>query len=186
MKYRVLIVSHCFLNDAVKLMNQDVGEQANEKKLKQEFLQYAIREGIELVQLPCPEFLIYGSLRWGHAVSQFDNPFFRDRVDEMLKPIILQIKEYLKYPERFEMIGILGIDGSPSCGVNFTYDGEWGGEFYSNTHLEETFATMKRVNQMGILMDEFKLLLEKESIEIPFYGLENYPYQNKFHSMDNL
>ena len=117
MKQKILFVSHCFLNDAAKLKHQNLEAQQSERISKRAFLKQILDSDIELIQLPCPEFLLYGSNRWGHAVSQFDTPFFRKEAERMLEPFVMQIEEYLSSPERFELLGIVGIDGSPSCGV---------------------------------------------------------------------
>ena len=37
----------------------------------------------------------------GHAVSQFDTPFFRKETERMLESFVMQIEEYLSSPERF-------------------------------------------------------------------------------------
>lgn len=46
----------------------------------------------------------------------------------MLLPIVMQLEEYAAYPDRYDILGVYGINGSPSCGVDYTYDGDWGGE----------------------------------------------------------
>lgn len=33
------------------------------------------------------------------------------------------MKEYLAHPERFRLLGVVGVDGSPSCGVDYTSAG---------------------------------------------------------------
>ena len=44
----------------------------------------------------------------------------------MLLPIVMQLEEYAAYPDRYDILGVYGINGSPSCGVDYTYDGDWG------------------------------------------------------------
>ncbi len=176
MKYKILITCHCFLNDAVKLMHQDMSEQSSEKRIKEKIIKRMMDNHVEILQLPCPEFMIYGSRRWGHASSQFDNPFFREYTKDMLKPYLLQIKEYISRPEVFELLGVLGIDGSPSCGVDFTYDGEWEGEFSSHPDLQHSFESIRKEEKSGVLIDVFREMLQDESIEIPFYSFDTFPY----------
>lgn len=174
-KQKILIVSHCFLNDAAKLRNQEENAQAEERLSKRVFLKKMLTDGVELIQLPCPEFLLYGSNRWGHAASQFDTPYFRKEARAMLTPIILQLQEYAKYPNRFEILGILGIDGSPSCGVNYTYDGDWGGELTNGTDLKNTLNNLKKVQKPGIFMSVFKEMLLEHHLPMNIYSLESYP-----------
>lgn len=173
MKQKILFVSHCFLNDGAKLKNQDSLEMEKERKKKREFLKKILDDGVEIIQLPCPEFILYGTDRWGHAASQFDTAFFRKESRKMLEPILLQIEEYLAHSDRFEIIGVLGINGSPSCGVEFTYDGNWGGELGSNENLPETLATLKKEEKPGIFMRTLQEMIAGHGYEIPFYSLES-------------
>lgn len=72
---KIVFVSHCALNTAAKVQRSaQEGEQ--EEKLRREFLHRVVDQGIQLIQLPCPEFTLYGASRWGHVKEQFDNPFF--------------------------------------------------------------------------------------------------------------
>ena len=173
MKQKILFVSHCFLNDGAKLKNQNLSEMERERKNKREFLKKILDADIEIIQLPCPEFILYGPNRWGHAMSQFDTAFFRKESRKMLEPFLLEIEEYSSYPEKFEIIGIVGIDGSPSCGVNFTYDGEWGGEFCGNTNLANTLSSLKREEKQGVFMRVFQDMLIEQGYEIAFYSMED-------------
>lgn len=175
MKQRIVILSHCFLNDGTKLSNQDKEEQGKEKKAKVELIKKWLDSDVEMIQLPCPEFLVYGSKRWGHASSQFDNPFFRKASREMLEPIIMQIEEYLSDKERFEILGVVGINGSPSCGVSFTYDGKWGGEMGGNPELQDTLDSIKQEQRPGVFIDVIKEMLQEKNIELPFYSIETFP-----------
>lgn len=174
MKQQLLIVSHCFLNDAAKLKNQPISDFTKERERKRTFLKQMISQGIELIQLPCPELLLYGCNRWGHAASQFDTPHFRLEVRRMLEPLIMQLEEYSAYPDRFEILGILGIDGSPSCGVNFTYDGNWGGEFSGNEQLSQTLNTLSKVAKRGIFMEILKEMLHEKHLPVKLYSLETF------------
>ena len=91
MKQKIVIVSHCFLNDAAKLRNQDAADMEQERTKKRSFLRELLERGIEVIQLPCPEFILYGCNRWGHAASQFDTPHFRQEARNMLLPIVMQL-----------------------------------------------------------------------------------------------
>ena len=143
-----------------------------EREEKRKFLHRILEMGIEVIQLPCPEFWLYGSNRWGHAASQFDTPFFRQQVKKMLGSYVLQWKEYKTYQKRFEILGIVGIDGSPSCGVNYTYDGEWGGEFSGNPDIGGMLKTIKKEEKSGIMIQVLKEMMREEQIDIPLYSME--------------
>lgn len=180
MKQKILFVSHCFLNDAAKLKNQNFEEQQSERAAKRSFLKYALDCDVELIQLPCPEFILYGSNRWGHAASQFNTSFFRKESRHLLEPFIMQIEEYLSHPERFEILGILGIDGSPSCGIHYTYDGNWGGELNGNSNLAQSLHSLSKTDCPGIFMEIFQQILREHNLNIPFFSLETFSFmQNK-------
>ena len=71
----LLIVSHCILNHAAKV-EQDEAELAGEYKIREELLQLVLKKDVQLFQMPCPEFIMYGSQRWGHVKNQFQHPFY--------------------------------------------------------------------------------------------------------------
>lgn len=68
----LLIVSHCILNHAAKV-EQDEAELAGEYKIREELLQLVLKKDVQLFQMPCPEFIMYGSQRWGHVKNQFQH-----------------------------------------------------------------------------------------------------------------
>lgn len=168
---KVLIVSHCILNTASKVHNTKKTILCEDLRRK-ELMHWIIDNDIQLLQLPCPEFTLYGSSRWGHTQEQFDNPFFREHCQKILKPIITQLKEY-KNSNQFEVLGVLGINGSPSCGIAYTCSNNtWGGEFSSNEDIEAIIKTVHCKNDMGIFMKEFYYLLDQERISLNFVGLD--------------
>lgn len=150
----IIFVSHCILNTAsmVELYNKEDIEA--EEKLRLKFLSKAIEKGIQIIQLPCPEFLMYGSSRWGHVSNQFDNPFFKDNCRKILKPILDQFDEYYNHSEKFNILGIVGIDGSPSCGVDYTsYSEKWFGSFLGRDDLEDSINDVSLYEGNGIFIN---------------------------------
>lgn len=167
---KILLVSHCLLNTASKLKSYDKSEMKAEDGLRKEIIKTALDNDIHLLQLPCPEFLQYGYRRWGHTYDQFNNVFFRERCREMLKPIILQVKEYLENDSEFEIVGVLGIDGSPSCGVKYTCRAPWGGEF-SGRDVTDVLHACHLEEGSGVLMETLKKMLDEEGITLKMEGL---------------
>ncbi len=166
----IIFVSHCVLNIASKVVMYNETEMAAEEDLRRRFVSKAVSQGVQLVQLPCPEFIMYGSRRWGHVSEQFDTPFFRSQCRKLLEDYMLQIKEYLSN-DRFRILGIVGIDGSPSCGVDYTCYGTWGGNLSDRDDLGDCIATSRLGTGKGILMDEFSKLLKEQGVEVPMVGL---------------
>ena len=164
---KILIVSHCLLNTASKVERFKEESVRSEEQLRREVLREAVDSGVQLLQLPCPEFVMYGSLRWGHTYEQFDNTFYRSRCRELLEPVVQQLKEYMADKERFR---ILGIDGSPSCGVRYTCRGQWGGEF-GGRDLEPVLKDVRLEKGQGVLMEVLGEMLSENGLELPMEGL---------------
>lgn len=171
-KQKILFVSHCIFNTSAKVCRNIPIEKNSEEKSRKDFLVKAIEANIQFVQLPCPEFTLYGPLRWGHVQNQFDNPFFREHCRKSLVPILLQMQAYLQVPERFDLLGIVGINASPSCGVTRTCKGSWGGEFSGNTNLEKTLSDVVSVPEPGVFMDIFITEMDKLGIKLPIMALD--------------
>lgn len=160
---KIIFVAHCILNTASKVVLYNKEEIESEEALRLKFLDEAIKKGIQIIQLPCPELTLYGLKRWGHVSDQFDNPFFRRHSKNILIPIIDQLKEYSNNDE-IEILGIVGIDGSPSCGVDYTCKADWYGSFDGRTDLEETLSKCSLVKANGIFIDELRKLLKEEGL----------------------
>lgn len=94
------------MNTASKVERFKEESVRSEEQLRREVLREAVDSGVQLLQLPCPEFVMYGSLRWGHTYEQFDNTFYRSRCRELLEPVVQQLKEYMADKERFRILGI--------------------------------------------------------------------------------
>lgn len=162
---KIIFVSHCILNTASKVVLYNQDEIDAEEALRLKFMRKVIENGVQVIQLPCAEFSLYGAKRWGHVSDQFDNIFFRNYCRQILTPIINQLIEYLDNPEFFEVLGIVGIDGSPSCGVDYTCQANWYGSFESRQGLQETLDTCKMVNKPGIFMDVLKQMLKENKLD---------------------
>ena len=171
-RQKILFVSHCIFNTSAKVCRNIPIEKNSEEKSRKDFLVKAIEANIQFIQLPCPEFTLYGPLRWGHMQNQFDNPFFREHCRESLVPIFLQMQAYLQVPERFDVLGIVGINGSPSCGVTRTCKGSCGGEFSGKTDFEETMSSMVSSPEPGVFIDVLKTEMEKLGIKLPIMALD--------------
>ena len=91
-------------------------------------------------------------------------------VAQMLQPVILQVKEYLENDTEFESVGVLGIDGSPSCGVKYTCRAPWGGEF-SGRDVTDVLHSCHLEEGSGVLMETLKKMLEEEGISLQMEGL---------------
>ena len=157
----ILIVSHCILNNAAKVA-QDESGLAEEYAQRNALMQAVTDKGVQLIQLPCPEFILYGAKRWGHVKDQFDNPFFRAQCRAMLEPVMMQLEEYAHHPERFRLLGVVSVEGSPSCGHALTCRADWGGELEGG----EPLPSVSTANEPGVFMEVLESMLSERNLDI--------------------
>lgn len=166
----IYIVSHCILNTSSKVKHIINSDYINEENSRKRFLDKIINESGQIVQLPCPEFLMYGANRNGFARCQFNNPFYKENCKEILKPYIMQIEEYVSNQKDFSICAIVGINGSPSCGIDFSYDAE-------NPEGEAELAKNKTPfmnNKKGVFMETLEQMLREKNIEIKFIPINQF------------
>lgn len=97
---------------------------------------------IGILQLPCPEFTYLGERRPPMTKVEYDTEEYHLHCRKLAIPMVNQIDEYVK--NDYEIIGLIGIQGSPSC---------------------------DRLGQGGIFMEEFIGLLEKENIHLKVFDI---------------
>jgi len=168
---KIFAVSHCILNTASKV-HQDESLLQEEYAQRSRFLRLALEQNIQLLQLPCPEFFLYGSRRWGHVRSQFDHPVFRGSCRELFKPVLMQLQEYASDPGAFDVLGIVSVEGSPSCGYALTCEADWGGELEAGSRAERTLPPVQMVNRPGVFMEIVDQSLRENGLSIPIYSLQ--------------
>lgn len=172
-KQKILFVSHCILNTASKVIRAESESFTTEAVVRKAFLQSCLNNEIQLIQLPCPEFTLYGPCRWGHVKDQFDHVFFRDHCTNILGPYIQQLQTYLaEGSKRFEVLGIIGVEGSPSCGVERSCSGAWGGEFSHRDDLTGVLLGVHTVPEAGVFIEVLTTMLNDSGITLPIIGLD--------------
>lgn len=162
-KGEIIVVCHCILNCNSKVEGLSCNKGVNNISLK------ILNSGYGIIQLPCPEMIMYGIKRWGHVKEQFDTPFFRNQCKLMLEPYIKQFENYIK--NKYKIKAIIAIDGSPSCGYNKTCSSEtWFGELSQSNNLSEKIKNIKMINEKGVFIEELEKLLSENNLEIPIIG----------------
>lgn len=151
---KIAVVAHCILNQ-----NSRVLGLAERPCAITEIVEFLIRNDIGVIQMPCPELSYAGILRRGQTKDQYDNAMFRRHCRKIVKEIVDQIREYARCGINTKIV--IGVDGSPSCGVNET----------SRGNPCKNMAEHERVKGSGILIEELRLALRKKKISIPFYGI---------------
>ncbi|MGL4425956.1 MAG: CD3072 family TudS-related putative desulfidase [Cetobacterium sp.] len=164
---KIIIVSHCILNQ-----NCVVKPYAKNQNHFLDFIKSSIQNGVGIVQLPCPEMTLLGLKRWGHVKEQFQYPHFIEVSKQMLYPILTTVKEYIR--NDYEILGVYGISGSPSCGVDKSCSSDWNGEASCYKDLDDILNRVKLVNESGVFMEVFKELLENENISLNFSDVDDW------------
>jgi predicted secreted protein len=116
----VCYLAHCLLN-----ANAKVDEGARCAGVFSPVVQVLRDHGCTIRQMPCPELAFAGTRRFWAVREQYDTPAFRGHCERLAGPVAAQIRADLEAGRR---VLIVGIDGSPSMGVEVTAaSDEWGG-----------------------------------------------------------
>ncbi|HEY7446307.1 MAG TPA: hypothetical protein VH701_28050 [Vicinamibacterales bacterium] len=179
-----MFLSHCLLNANTRYLGG-----AGRRGSVAEIVQPCLEHGIGIVQLPCPEEHAWGgvlkrwllgfygadaSLSFRLRAALFPLMLFYTRREyrKLARQVANQIQDYLA--SGFEVLGVIGVDGSPSCGLQTTMN------------LERAFVQVGRLQPVATAADVtaivrgnaiggrglFVALLEKElrrrSLKVPF------------------
>ena len=151
---RIAIVAHCILNQ-----NSRVLGLAERSSMITEIVEFLMRKKMGIVQMSCPELIYAGVSRQPQTKDQYDTAMFRSHCRKIANEIVDQIQDYEKCGISTEIV--IGVDGSPSCGVNETSKGS----------TCENMSKHERVKGSGILIEELHFALKERKISIPFYGI---------------
>ena len=156
----VVFVAHCVLNQ-----NSISDGTADYPGSIREILELLCASDVGIVQLPCPELICLGLDRgnvYGSASPVVEeNTRIRgmmgsdsaaEKLKRLVDDVVLQISEYLKYG--FEIRGIVGINRSPSCGVETT----------SKDNME--------VEGEGVFIETLRNELDIKGIKIKMVGIK--------------
>ena len=157
---KVIFIAHCFLNQN-SISDGTAAYPAAFKEISKIFL----NADIGIIQMPCPELCCLGLDRGNingadmpvvventriRAEMKKDTP--NTRLDHLVDYIIYQILEYMKYG--FEVVGIIGANRSPNCGVDTTSDNN------------------AEVKGNGLFIEKISSRLSEKNIFIPMIGLK--------------
>jgi predicted secreted protein len=122
-------------------------------------------------QLPCPETAFRGLNRWGMTREQYDQPAFRRHCRRLLEPCLDQIEALLR--DGCVLQALVGVDGSPSCGMFRTCTGYRGGEISSpSTDAAGQVGGLAMVPGHGVFMEELLSMLKERGIDAPAMAVD--------------
>lgn len=163
---RVLAVCHCLLNS-----NAKVYPLAACPGVQLEALRPYLDAGVGLVQLPCPETALLGLNRWGMTREQYDQPALRRAMRDMLQPSLDQLEAFTR--AGYEIVGLVGVDGSPNCGVRVTCEGFQGGEPGApEVDLPGQLGCLRAVPGQGVFMQALTAMAEERGLRLPLMAVD--------------
>lgn len=157
---KVVFAAHCFLNQ-----NSISDGTAVYPAAFKNLVDFFLNADIGIVQMPCPEFcclgLDRGNIHGANSPVVIENTRIRTEMKEdeankklikLADYVVQQIMEYDKFG--FEIVGIIGANRSPNCGVDTTSDNN------------------EEISGMGLFIEEISHQLSKADISIPLIGLK--------------
>jgi predicted secreted protein len=157
---RIVVLAHCLLNQ-----NSISDGTADFPAQFREVVDLSMDHRIGIVQLPCPEFLCLGLDRGDRNGASRDLLRENSRIRNLMespeniakleieaRKIADQLAEYRKHG--FDIAGLIGINRSPSCGVETTTTGD------------------REVPGKGVLMEILLLELAGRGIDVEAIGIK--------------
>jgi len=142
---RVVLVPHCAANQNARLPGC-----AERPAAVVELVAGLMDRRIGICQMPCPELMVLGLDREGvNIYDALDAPAARAACRRMARDLCRQVRQYLD--GGVAVLGVLGKNGSPSCGV------------------EETWRE-RRGPGMGVFVQELAAELTERGIALPLAG----------------
>jgi predicted secreted protein len=150
----VVVLAHCLLNANTRL--QGIAKWPGARA---DVLGPYIEQGVGIIQLPCPEASLFGMRRWAATREQYDTTAFRRHCRALASDVVDTI-ETLAH-DGCDIEAVVGVQGSPSCGVLETSEGFSGGP------IDEE-QTSERVAGTGIFMQELRSMLAERNLDVRF------------------
>lgn len=160
---KIVFVSHCVLNQ-----NAKVRGIATFPGVIQPLLEVIVRSGAGIYQMPCPEMLYMGAMRWGHVKDQYDSPMFRRHCRSIADTVLDAAEDYRR--SGYRICGFVMIDGSPVCGLKKVpqprQDGQmWGGMVWQ-------LPEQQIVQGVGVFCNQLLIGVGDRGMnEIPFHSI---------------
>ena len=158
---KVIFTAHCFLNQ-----NSISDGTAVYPACFKGLIDCLTENDIGIIQMPCPELMCLGLDRKNPAGA--DSPVTAEntrirrvileednyaRLEQLADLVIFQILEYRKHD--FDILGIIGANRSPNCGVETTSDND------------------EEVPGKGLFMELLGKKLSENGIVLPMWGIKS-------------
>ncbi|MEA1929046.1 MAG: hypothetical protein U9N73_12640 [Candidatus Auribacterota bacterium] len=157
---KIIFVAHCLLNQNAKVQGI-----ARYPAAVRPIIDLLLDNDIAIYQMPCPEMLYLGAMRWGQVKPQYDSPMFRRHCRRLAEEVLDQLEDYRRCG--YHVPGFLLTDGSPVCGLKKTpvpaEDGStWGGMVWS-------VPAQRFAGESGIFTEELKAEADRRNCKDIIY-----------------
>lgn len=146
---KVIFVAHCVLNQNARMV-----DVADFPAMHDQLCDYLQKSQVGIIQMPCPETYCLGLGRFDVRVG-LEHPAGMERLQRIIDDLIYTIQEYQF--QGMEVVGIIGKEGSPSCGVSQTWYNETGHGL-----------------GQGVFIRELKKKLKNNKLNVPVVGVADY------------
>jgi predicted secreted protein len=183
---RVVFLAHCILNQNTRYLGG-----ACRSCCVREIVDRCLDADVAIVQLVCPEQQVWGGVLkrrmlrlYGADSGRGARPvlaallpvaerYTRRMYRRLAHRVAREIEDYVH--SGFAVLGIVGIDGSPSCGVGTTIDMvHCAGEIMRirprdiSVDTQNALVRRERRPGRGIFMDELRKALDRRKLTVPF------------------
>ena len=162
---KVILVAHCVLNQ-----NAKIDRCAHYPGAMKEVVHILVDAGVGIIQMPCPELGYLGLDRQLDrgvlSTVESEDSRVAERMMEnqgnarchaIATDLVYQVEEYRKHG--FAVVGIVGINGSPTCGV------------------ETTWAKNREEQGAGIFVQILDEECHRKNISLPLRGIKAHEPQ---------
>lgn len=151
---KIAVIAHCLLNSNTKVKGLATYPAVHP------VVATLVANDVGLVQLPCPEAVHLGMCRWGMTKEQYDVPAYHRLCRQLVEPVVDTLTALAN--DGCEIVGIWGVDGSPTCGGVATCSGYCGGEL----ELLSTIPRAVRIPGEGILISILREACHRAGLDV--------------------
>jgi predicted secreted protein len=145
---KVVLVPHCALNQNARL-----AACAEWPAAVAPLVTGLMDRQIGVIQMPCPELMVIGLDRRHVQIRSGLEPHpVRAALRRLAENLVYQVRQYRSCGVR--VLGILGKNGSPACGVEQTY-------------------RLEPCPGLGVFVEELRAELHRQGVSLPMMGLED-------------
>ena len=160
---KIALVANCIINQ-----NSKVDKYALYPAMVPGFVDLLEKFGFGIEQMPCPEMYTAGIRRWWQVSEQYSTSGYIRSFTFLANIVLDLIEDYIR--SNFKVI-LIGVDGSPTCGVNYTdtdQKNQWMGSPTIKFKKEEDYIKKGEAPFIKVLKKQIYL---RDLPEMPMIGL---------------